>query len=145
MRSIPSCFLVGRTMISAILEDRIEETGLGAVDALVIRAIHLNRALSASEIRETLALRPSSVTRVVDRLTELGLVGREGDFEDRRLVIVRPTGPGMTVADMVDNAVRELEREIAEHAGAAIDGVDAVVNAIELIGQRDERLRRRRW
>lgn len=145
MRSLPSCFLVGRTMISAILEDRIEETGLSAVDALVIRAVSLNRALSAGDIRDSFALPPSSVTRVVDRLTECRLARRDADVEDGRLVMVRLTGPGKTVADMVDDAVRELEREISEQAGSAVSGIDTVVDAIELIGQRDRGLRRRRW
>lgn len=143
MRSLPSCFLAGRTMISALLEDRIEETGLSAVDALVIRAVSLNRALCAGDIRDGFALPPSSVTRVVDRLTERRLARRDADFEDGRLVMVRLTGPGKTVADMVDDAVRELEREIDEQAGSAVSGIDTVVDAIESIGQRDRGIRRR--
>ena len=145
MRSLPSCFLVGRTMISAILEDRMEETGLSAVDGLVLRAVSLNRALSAGDIRDSFALPPSSVTRVVDRLTERRLARRDADVEDGRLVMVRLTGPGKTVADMVDDAIRELEREIGEQAGSAVSGIDTVVDAIELIGPRDRGLRRRHW
>ncbi len=145
MRSLPSCFLAGRTMISAILEDRIEETGLSAVDALVLRAVSLNRALSAGDIRDSFALPPSSVTRVIDRLAERRLARRDADFEDGRLVTVRLTGPGQAVADMVHVAVRELEREIREQAGSAVSGIDTVVDAMELIGQRDRALRRRPW
>lgn len=144
-RSLPVCFLAGRIMIGGLLQDRIEETGLSAVDALVLRAVSLNRAMCLGDIRSAFALPPSSVTRVVDRLTEHRLARRDADIEDGRLVTVRLTGPGQAVADMVDNAVRELEREIGEQAGSVVTGIDAVVDAIELIGHRDRALRRRHW
>jgi len=47
-----------------------------------------------SELSEELGLHPSSVTALVDALVEQGLVEREGDPDDRRVVRVTHTAEG---------------------------------------------------
>src|SRR5215211_3825704 len=55
------------------------------------------RAIKSSDIADRMIYRDSDVTRLVDRLSKQGLVGREQDPEDRRVVLVRITDAGLTL------------------------------------------------
>jgi DNA-binding MarR family transcriptional regulator len=140
-----SAFLVGHLELARLLEDRIEETGLTALEALVVRSVQVNRAAAVGELARALALRASTAGYVVGRLAERGYVRRDIDFSDRRVVVVRLAGPGPTVAEMVAAAVSELDSEIASIAEADLATVTRTVDAIELLASRERRLRLRTW
>lgn len=144
-RSLMSSFLVGRLEIARLLEDRIEGTGLNALEAVVVRTILVNRAATVGAIRQALALRASTAGYVVGRLAERGYVRRDADPSDRRVVVVRLTGPGTTIAEMVATAVSELDGEIASVAEIDLASVTRIVDAIELMASREQRRRLRSW
>jgi DNA-binding MarR family transcriptional regulator len=144
-RSLMSAFLVGRLELARLLEDRIEETGLTALEAVVVRTVLVNRAATVGAIRQALALRASTAGSLVGRLAERGYVRRDADPSDRRAVVVRLTGPGTTIAEMVAAAVSELDGEIASIAETDLSSVTRAVDAIELMASRERRLRLRTW
>jgi DNA-binding MarR family transcriptional regulator len=143
-RSLMSSFLVGHLELARLLEDRVEETGLSALEAVVIRTALINRSATIGTIREALALRASTAGYLVGRLCDRGYARREVGF-DRRFAIVRLTGPGTQVAKMVDAAVMELDREVQDEADQNAATVTRIVDAIELLAWRERRLRVRRW
>ena len=142
-RSLIASFIVGRYELGRLLENRIDATGLTTLDAVVIRALMLNRNPTVGHIRSSLALPASTATAVVDRLVEKGFARRDADYLDRRLAVVHLAGPGGQVARMVDAAVVELEQEIVSEAHVSRVEVARVVDGIELVATRDRRMRLR--
>lgn len=139
-RSLAASFLVGHLETRRLLEHRLEATGLDALDAIVIRMLLVNSNPSIGELREALALPPSTATHVIDRLCNRRYARREGGF-DRRVTFVRLSGVGAEVARMVDETVTELDREILTTAGSDPAPLAQVVDAIVLLASRERRLR----
>jgi DNA-binding MarR family transcriptional regulator len=76
------------------------------------------RALKISQISERMINRDPDVTRLVDRLIKQGLVRRERDISDRRVVLVEITGAGMALC-------ARLDRPAAKHTEGAMAGLKA--------------------
>ncbi len=60
------------------------------------------------ELAEALGTGVSTVTGIIDRLVDHGLVAREEDRHDRRVVVGRPTAKGLDLIDRLMVASREL-------------------------------------
>ena len=60
------------------------------------------KAVKISEIADRMITRDPDVTRLVDRLIKQGLVQRERDSEDRRVVLVEITGAGLAMLARLD-------------------------------------------
>jgi DNA-binding MarR family transcriptional regulator len=60
------------------------------------------QAVKISEIADRMITRDPDVTRLVDRLIKQGLVRRERDTEDRRVVLVEITGAGLAMLARLD-------------------------------------------
>jgi DNA-binding MarR family transcriptional regulator len=60
------------------------------------------KAVKISEIADRMITRDPDVTRLVDRLIKQGLVQRERDSEDRRVVLVEITGAGLAMLSRLD-------------------------------------------
>jgi len=71
--------------------------------------------LCRHEIRDRLVAQVPDVTRLIDRLVEMGLVTRERDGEDRRLVTARITPAGLRLLADLDEPVREFDRRTLGH------------------------------
>jgi DNA-binding MarR family transcriptional regulator len=97
--------LLART-ISHLDPGRLEawvELGLTMTQVRVLFLLRREAGASAGSLAEALNVTPSTLTRIVDRLVSNGLVRREADEEDRRLVRHR-------LSDKGARAVEELER-----------------------------------
>jgi len=66
--------------------------------------------ITLSALARTVHLSPSTVLGIVDRLEVKGLVRRERDLKDRRLVQISLTGPGR---DLIANAPSPLQDTLA--------------------------------
>ena len=71
--------------------------------------------LCRSEVRERLISQVPDVTRLLDRLEEMGLVERERDSDDRRMVNTRITREGLRLLARLDAPVEALHREQLGH------------------------------
>jgi MarR family transcriptional regulator for hemolysin len=63
-------------------------------------------------LAEALSLEASSLVRVVDHLSDNGLVERHDDPQDRRAKILRLTGEGEKTAELMDRALRPFRRKL---------------------------------
>jgi DNA-binding MarR family transcriptional regulator len=79
------------------------ELGLTMTQLRVLFLLWAEEGASAGVLAERLSVTPSTLTRIVDRLFRHGLVRRETDAEDRRLVRHYLSESGA-------NTVKELER-----------------------------------
>ncbi|MGA8726284.1 MAG: MarR family transcriptional regulator [Acidimicrobiales bacterium] len=97
------------------------EIGLGTVDLSLpqYRVLGLldERSAVSSDLAERLAVRPPTVTAVVDGLVARGLVERRNVVADRRLVDHVLTKEGRRVLDRADSAVQQRLEDIAECLG----------------------------
>ena len=108
---------VGRT--DAVLQEGIERTlkpyGISATQYNVLRILRGAGAsgLCRNDIRDRLVTRMPDVSRLLDRMEEAGLVERERDTADRRLVTTRLSPRGMTLVQELDGPVAaEHQRQL---------------------------------
>jgi DNA-binding MarR family transcriptional regulator len=74
--------------------------------------------LCRNEIRDRLVTQVPDVTRLLDRLEEAGLVGRERASDDRRIVTTRITKQGLKLLERLDAPVAEAQRRALGHMSA---------------------------
>ena len=84
--------------------------------------------LCRHEIRDRMVSQVPDVTRLIDRLVDMGLVTRERDGEDRRLVTARITGAGLRLLADLDQPIREFDQRTLGHLSA-----DQVRTLVELL------------
>lgn len=108
---------VGRT--DAVLQAGIERTlkpfGISATQYNVLRILRGAGAngLCRNDIRDRLVARMPDVSRLLDRMEEAGLVERERDSADRRLVTTRLSARGMTLVEELDGPIAaEHQRQL---------------------------------
>jgi DNA-binding MarR family transcriptional regulator len=73
------------------------------------------KGLCREDIRERLISQVPDVTRLLDRLEQAGLVGRERDADDRRLVTTRITDAGLELLGNLDRPISEAHRKQLGH------------------------------
>lgn len=93
------------------LEDDLERLDLTPPQFYVLATIGYAGGLPFSDIGEKLMVTVSNLTGIVDRLEEKGLVVRERDVRDRRVVRVRLTEKG---AKLHHSTIPFFEKSIAE-------------------------------
>lgn len=106
---------------SAVLQDAFEELlkpyGLTSTQYNVLRILRGADAtgLCRNELRDRLLTRMPDVTRLLDRMEEIGLVVRERDTVDRRLVTTQLTRQGRRLVDDLDAAVASEHQRCFGH------------------------------
>lgn len=73
------------------------------------------QGLSCGEISDRMVTRDSDITRLVDRLVKRGLVTRERDDADRRVVLSRITRPGRVLLRRLDQPIADCHRQLLRH------------------------------
>ena len=112
---------VSRTQ--ALLQEGLEQVlkpyGLSGTQYNVLRILRGAdpRGLCRNEVRDRLLTRMPDVTRLLDRMEEAGLVTRERDTMDRRLVTTRLTERGRELVDALDGPVAEEHERRLGHLG----------------------------
>jgi DNA-binding MarR family transcriptional regulator len=61
-------------------------------------------------ISERMISRDPDMTRLLDRMEKRGLITRERQKDDRRVIMTRITGDGLTFLKKLDQPIRELHR-----------------------------------
>jgi DNA-binding MarR family transcriptional regulator len=85
------------------------------------------------DLAESLGTGVSTVTGIVDRLVDHGLVQRVEDPRDRRVVVGRPTEAGVALVDRLLGAAREQMSRILDRLGP--EEIRLVVESTRLLHQ----------
>jgi long-chain acyl-CoA synthetase len=116
---------------------KMVEVALAPVDLTMpqyrVLAILADGSEAASGLANRLAVRPPSVTAIVDGLVARGLVDRRQEDSDRRRVALRITDEGVRMVAEADRAVDEQLASIAGHLSAKDRTV--AMKSLELWGQ----------
>jgi DNA-binding MarR family transcriptional regulator len=88
-----------------------------------------SEGLPCGAIAERMLTRDSDITRLLDRLTTMGLVERGRLERDRRVVTVRLTETGRELLTRLDPVVRQLHQDLLGHLDEAT--VAALITGLE--------------
>lgn len=73
--------------------------------------------LICREISERMIARDPDVTKLLDRLEDRGLVKRERQEKDRRVIVTRVTTAGLKLVNELDRPSLKLTEELLKHLG----------------------------
>lgn len=73
--------------------------------------------LACGEIGNRMITRDPDITRLMDRLEKRGLISRNRDAKDRRVVMARITPQGLEVLARLDEPMQETHRQQLGHMG----------------------------
>ena len=111
-----------------------EEVHLSVGRTEAVLAEGVDAVLRPHEIGDRLITRMPDVTRLLDRMEESGLVTRERDTTDRRLVTTRLTERGRALVDSLDAPMAEAHARRFAHMDA--DQLGALVDLLALVRRR---------
>ena len=73
--------------------------------------------LPCGEIANRMITRDPDVTRLLDRLEKRGLISRNRETKDRRMVLTRITDEGLELLERMDSPVRQAHERQLGHLG----------------------------
>jgi DNA-binding MarR family transcriptional regulator len=86
----------------------LEGVGLSYAQAKLLWRLEPGELLSLKELARRIGVDPSNAADVVDQLTERGLIASRRSEHDRRIRLIRLTGPGVRLR-------RQLVERMSEH------------------------------
>ena len=119
-------FLMGRARASLLsaLDQQLAPFGLTGMQFGVLKHLSAGSARTAADLCRFMHYDAGSMTRILDRLEEKGLLRRERGREDRRVVFLRVTPTGRTqLPRLAAVAVRVLEAHLAGFGAAEIEAL----------------------
>jgi DNA-binding MarR family transcriptional regulator len=85
----------------------MQSHGLTGPQALVLQAVASRVEITAGELAGRISLSQATVTDIVNRLEQRGLLTRARSESDRRKVIIRPTLDGITLMEAAPPLLQE--------------------------------------
>ncbi len=101
------------------LEQRAKGLGLTRAQWQALAKLNRNPDLSQAQLADILDLEPITVSRLLDRMEEAGLISRRPHPTDRRIRLVSVTETARPILDEFRVLVDELHEEILGHMSAA--------------------------
>lgn len=104
-------------ILKASFNELFKQKGLTGPQYNVLRILRGagDAGLSCREIGERMVTRESDVTRMLDRIEALGLIRRERQTDDRRVVLTFITPDGLALLGELDGPVRDLNKQQLGH------------------------------
>ena len=105
-------------LLSRGLARVLKAEGLSATQYNVLRILRgAGEALPCGEIASRMITRDPDVTRLLDRLEKRKVISRSRETEDRRTVLARITGQGLSLLARLDAPIQEVHRKQLSHLG----------------------------
>src|SRR5438067_1718494 len=118
--------------IGLFLEPRCAELGVSTAEGHLLSYLRSYAPCPIAEILRVFGMRPSTMTSMLERLDQKGLLTREPDPEDRRSVRITLTRKGNVVAERINRLVHELEERIGTNVRPRdLAGFRSVLGAVE--------------
>jgi DNA-binding MarR family transcriptional regulator len=96
----------------------LQRAGVSQGEAHILARLASSSPATIGELHADLAHNRSTLTSILDRLVERGLVTRAPGVDDRRTFIVATTAAGRVVAARVQRHLVVLERAVGRRVGA---------------------------
>ena len=97
--------------------DVLKPHGLSSTQYNVLRILRGAGAegVGCKEIASRMVTRDPDITRLMDRLEKRGLLTRDRDKEDRRVVVHKLTPAGLALVNAIDDPLDTAHREAMQH------------------------------
>jgi DNA-binding MarR family transcriptional regulator len=107
--------------LSQDAEQLVKSAGLTGAQYNVMRILRGAGpgGLACSSIGERMISHDPDMTRLLDRMEKRGLISRERQTDDRRVIKTRVTSQGLDLLKTLDQPVRELHKRQFSHMPAA--------------------------
>ena len=113
------------------LEEPCAAVDVSTAEGHLLSYLRSYEPCSVGTVSQVFGHRPSTVTSMLDRLVERGLIHREAGTDDRRQVILSLTRRGRSVADQLRESLVLLEARIrAGVTSRDVQGFRAVMESI---------------
>ena len=128
---------VGR-MLRTYADQVARRLGMTRAQWALLKRLEANEGLKQSELAELLDLQPITVTRLVDRLCDNGLIERRADPNDRRAKRLFLTPTAQPLMDHLDTLGHDLMTAIL--AGQSSEKTDAALSYLSAMKDNLRRL-----
>lgn len=126
-----------RSSLLSSFDTELEPFGVTGAQFEVLKSLARSGTETNASLCRTLHYDTGSMTRMLDRLEEKGLMRRERDTADRRLVLLRLSGAGERLLPQMRPAARRaLRRHLAGFTVAEIEGLRQYLGRMIENGQR---------
>jgi DNA-binding MarR family transcriptional regulator len=110
----------------------LREDELSQGEAHILALLAHSSPVTIADLHRGLAHKRSTLTSILDRLVDRGLITRKVGESDRRTFVILPTAKGRKVAQRVKRHLSDLERAVVRRVSATdIEGFKNVVSALE--------------
>jgi DNA-binding MarR family transcriptional regulator len=124
--------------------DDLRERGLTQGEAHILALLAHSAPAKVADLHRGLAHKRSTLTSILDRLANRGLITREVGKKDRRTFVIMLTAKGRKLARRVSRHLSDLERAVVRRVSAAdMRGFNKVVAALEQEADQRTRAQRR--
>jgi DNA-binding MarR family transcriptional regulator len=134
--------LIGRvrTLMLSSLDSELQPFGITGMQFAILKNLADGSATTAADLCRLLHYDAGSMTRLVDRLEEKGLVRRERSEDDRRVVSLRVTGAGKALLPRLrDSAGRVVQRLLIGFTTPEVNHLRSLLDRMIANGQPGER------
>jgi DNA-binding MarR family transcriptional regulator len=115
-------------------EQLLKGSGLSATQYNVLRILRGAEpsGLACRAIGERMISRDPDITRLLDRMEKVGLITRERQTDDRRVVKTRITAAGLAALKALDMPVREMHKQqFAQLSAAKLKTLATVLSQLQ--------------
>lgn len=114
---LPALLAQASFLISSEFHQVVNDNGFNVSEWRVLATLQDSEPLSVGRVAQITLLKPSTVTRILDRMEADGYVERLTSQGDRRVTPVRITEQGAQVVTNLVHLAREHERRVLEPFG----------------------------
>ena len=110
------------------VDRRAQRLGLTGAQLRALSKLRRNEGATQAELASEMEMRPISLSALIDKLAEQGLVERRADSEDRRINRLHLTIAGRDLARNIDAFREEVARDVLSKVDAAVleDALDVL-------------------
>jgi len=118
----------------------LRDDGLSQGEAHILALLASSAPATIAELHRGLAHKRSTLTSILDRLADRGLVTREVGAEDRRTFVITPTAKGLQIAKRVHRHLADLEDAVGKRVTA--DEVKCFLKVVSAVEEQAHQLTR---
>ena len=125
--------------IEELIKKDISSHGMKSSDFAVIEAVYSKGRQTIRQISEAVLINTGSITYVIDKLENNGLVERVDCKEDRRVVYIQITDKGKKLMDEIFPKHQQVIEALFE--GVTAEEKEIVLDVLKKVGRKGEALR----
>ena len=109
----------------------LKDEALSQGEAHILALLATSGPSTIAELHRGLAHKRSTLTSILDRLSDRGYVTRDVGVADRRTFVITPTAKGLQIAKRVHRHLSDLEEAVARRVTA--DDVKAFIKVVSVV------------